>query len=50
MAAAKPLRDQIADAARELKLARRDGAAEWIHKAAEALDELIDQIPRETAR
>lgn len=42
----KPLSDQIADASRELKLARRDGSAEWIAKAAEALDQLIDQIPR----
>jgi hypothetical protein len=45
----KPLRDQIADASRELKLARRDGSAEWISKAAAALDVLIDRIPR-TAR
>jgi hypothetical protein len=43
---AKPLRDQIADASAELKLARRDGSAEWITKAAEALHQLIDQIPR----
>lgn len=42
----KPLRDRIADANRELKLARRDGSAEWIKKAAKALDELIDEIPR----
>lgn len=41
----KSLRDQIADASRELKLARRDGSAEWITKAA-ALDALIDEIPR----
>jgi hypothetical protein len=43
---AKPLRDQIADASRELKLARRDGSARWIAKAAKKLDELIDEIPR----
>jgi hypothetical protein len=43
----KPLRDQIADASRELKLARRDGSAEWIERAATALDSLIDQIPRQ---
>jgi hypothetical protein len=30
----KPLRDQIADASRELKLARRDGSAEWISEGA----------------
>jgi hypothetical protein len=42
----KPLREQIIDAARELKLARRDGSAEWITKAADALDVLIDRIPR----
>lgn len=42
----KSLRDQIAEASRELKLARRDGSAEWITKAANRLDELIDQIPR----
>jgi hypothetical protein len=42
----KPLRDQIADASRELKLARRDGSAEWIDMARVALDELIDLIPR----
>lgn len=41
-----PLRDQIADASRELKLARRDGSAEWIAKAADELDALIDEIPR----
>lgn len=46
----KPLRDQIADASRELKLARRDGSAEWITKAAKALDALIDQIPRTAPR
>jgi hypothetical protein len=45
----KPLPDQITAAATELKLARRDGSAEWIAKSAKALDELIDQIPR-TAR
>lgn len=43
---AKPLPERLADAARELKLARRDGAAEWITKAALQLDELIDEIPR----
>lgn len=42
----KPLRDQIADASRELKLARFDGSAEWIERAAKALDVLIDEIPR----
>jgi hypothetical protein len=42
----KPLSDQITAAATELKLARRDGSAEWIAKSAAALDELIDQIPR----
>lgn len=42
----KPLPDQIADAHRELKLARRDGSAEWIEKAAIALDDLIDRLPR----
>ena len=40
------LRDKLAKASRELKLAREDGSAEWIGKAAEALDALIDQIPR----
>lgn len=43
----KPLRDQINDAARELKLARMDGCASWIYRAAGALDRLIDQIPRQ---
>lgn len=42
----KPLRDQIADASHELKMARRDGSAEWITRAANALDALIDEIPR----
>lgn len=42
----KPLSDQITAAARELKLARRDGSAEWISKAAKELDDLIDRIPR----
>lgn len=42
----KPLRDQIADASRELKLARRDGSAEWIAKAERDLNELIERIPR----
>lgn len=42
----KTLAERIADASAELKLARRDGAAEWINKAARELDELIDQLPR----
>jgi hypothetical protein len=42
----KPLRDQIADASAELKLARRDGSAQRIAKAAKKLDELVDLIPR----
>jgi hypothetical protein len=46
MADTRTLRDKIADASRELKLARRDGSAEWIEKAARELDVLIDQIPR----
>jgi hypothetical protein len=40
------LRDRIEAASRELKLARRDGSAEWIAKAAAALDACIDEIPR----
>lgn len=40
--------DRINQAARELKLARKDGSCEWIKKAAKALDDLLDQIPRET--
>jgi hypothetical protein len=43
------LRDRIANAAAELKLARRDGAADWIAKAAKALDDCIDEIPRADA-
>lgn len=46
MADTTPLRDQIAHASHELKLARRDGSADWIEKAATALDALIDLIPR----
>lgn len=42
----KPLRDQIAAASAELKLARRDGSAQRIADAAAALDELIDSLPR----
>lgn len=38
MADTTPLRDQIAHASHELKLARRDGSADWIEKAATALD------------
>jgi hypothetical protein len=43
------LRDRIANASAELKLARRDGAADWIAKAAKALDDCIDEIPRANA-
>jgi len=39
------LSERIAAASAELKLARRDGSAEWITKSAEALDALIDQLP-----
>jgi hypothetical protein len=42
----KPLTDRIAAAARELKLARQDGSAEWIGKAAKAFDDLLDELPR----
>jgi hypothetical protein len=42
----RPLRDRIEQASRELKLARRDGSAQWIAKAAAALDDCIDEIPR----
>lgn len=40
------LRDKIAAASRELKLAHDDECEEWIDKASKALDDLIDQIPR----
>jgi hypothetical protein len=46
----KSLPERIADASAELKLARRDGAADWIEKAAEELDKLIDELPREVPR
>lgn len=46
---AKTLLERINAAAAELKLARRDGSAEWINKSARELDELIDQLPRTTA-
>lgn len=42
----RPLAEQINDANRELKLARKDGGAEWIASAARALDALLDQYPR----
>lgn len=42
----KTLHERIADASSELKLARRDGDAEWICKAREQLDSLIDELPR----
>jgi hypothetical protein len=42
----KTLSERIADASAELKRARRDGSAEWIAKAAKALDALIDELPR----
>jgi hypothetical protein len=40
-----PLPERITAASRELKLARKDGSAEWIAKAAKALDDLLDQLP-----
>lgn len=43
---AKTLTERINSAAAELKLARRDGSAEWITQAAKKLDDLIDQLPR----
>jgi len=46
LAKTKTLTERIADASAELKLARRDGSAEWINKAARALDALIDELPR----
>jgi hypothetical protein len=46
MADVPNLRDRIARASAELKLARQDGSAEWIRKAAQALDACIDEIPR----
>jgi len=42
----KTLPERIADASNELKLARRDGAADWINKAAATLDALLDELPR----
>jgi hypothetical protein len=42
----RPLPERITLAAQELKLARRDGSADWIKKSAATLDELIDQLPR----
>jgi hypothetical protein len=41
------LERQITRAAGELKLARKDGACEWITKAAKALDDLLDQLTAE---
>ena len=38
---------RIVAAHRELKLARKDGAADWMAKAIRHLDELLDQLPRE---
>jgi hypothetical protein len=46
----KSLADRINDANRELKLARRDGSADWIAKAMTTLDELLDRVPREGKR
>lgn len=43
----RPLTERINAAAHELKLARRDGSADWIKKSAAALDALIDQLPRQ---
>lgn len=40
----KTLHERITDASVELKLARRDGSAEWIDKAARALNDLLDQL------
>jgi len=45
----KTLPERIADASHELKLARRDGAADWINKAAATLDALLDELPRKQA-
>ncbi len=42
----KSLADRINDANRELKLARRDGSADWITKAMTTLDELLDRVLR----
>lgn len=42
----RPLPEQITAAARELKLARRDGGADWIADAVKRLDELIESYPR----
>lgn len=42
----KSLPERLADASRELKLARQDGSAEWIGKAAKRLDALVDELPR----
>lgn len=38
------LERSITRAASELKLARKDGACEWITKAAKQLDDLLDQL------
>lgn len=42
----KTLIEQINQAAIELKAARRDGFDEWIARAVNKLDELIDELPR----
>lgn len=47
LAKSKTLTERIAEAAAELKLARRDGSADWIARAAQKLDDLLDLLPRQ---
>ena len=42
----KPLTERITNAYHELVLARRDGCGEWIDKARQQLDALLDELPR----
>ena len=45
----KPLTERITNAYHELVLARRDGCGEWIDKARQQLDALLDELPRPCA-